>query len=178
MQKIAGLIGYNGKTFKLSSNPPSRLDSYWDGGSRDYFYFYSPAEDKMLTVHSNHPAFEPDQPSTLKELPPDLILIEHSYFCGKDHGLTFYVHPDNLAKYLPKSTAEITELEIAILKVTRSLKNTYAGQSEIRYNHVREEFSITFQQYREVQNRLYSKGLLRKNFSITPDGRNAIADRY
>ena len=176
MQKVARLIGYSGKTFKLSTNIPKRLDSYWDGGSKDYYYFYSPKNQTMLEVHSNHPMFEPGQPAILKTLPNDLILIEHSIFCGKDMGLTFYVNPENLGNYLPQSNTDLTEIEIAVLCATRSLKNTYAGQTEIRYKTVKGKFPMTFAEYRDIQNKLVSKGLLNKAYAITPDGRNAVAD--
>ena len=36
----AAFPDYSGKKFKLSTSIPSRLDSYWDGGSRDYYAFY------------------------------------------------------------------------------------------------------------------------------------------
>ena len=58
MKTAARKIGYSGRKFKISSSIPSRLDSYWDGGSRDYFYFYQPATGEILQVGSNHPVFE------------------------------------------------------------------------------------------------------------------------
>ena len=179
MKKIARLIGYSGKKFKLSTNIPHRLSSYWDGGSKDYFYFYSPHNQTLLEVHSNHPMFEPGQPAILKELPVDLILIEHSIFCGKDMGLTFYVQAENITQYLPRSNNDLSKIEKAILIATSGLKNTYAGQTEIRYKEVIKYFPLTFQEYRDLQNKLIQKGLLRSNYSITPEGRNAIVDyRY
>ena len=76
MKTAARKIGYSGRKFKISSSIPSRLDSFWDGGSRDYYYFYQPATGEILPVGSNHPEFEADQPRELKRLPEGLILIE------------------------------------------------------------------------------------------------------
>jgi hypothetical protein len=35
-------------------------------------------------------------------MPPNVIVVEHSIFCGKDVGITIYVRPANLAKLLPE----------------------------------------------------------------------------
>lgn len=69
---------------------PHKLSSYWDGGSRDYYAFYNTLTKEVLSVHSNHPMFEHEQPDTLRELPPHVLLLEHSIFCGKDAGITIY----------------------------------------------------------------------------------------
>lgn len=91
---------YNGrKVFVLpAKEAPNELRSYWDGGSRDYYAFYNLDTKQVLPVHSNHPIFEPGQPSVLRELPAHIVLAEHTIFCGKDVGVRLY---GNLAPLIP-----------------------------------------------------------------------------
>ena len=69
---------------------PKELRSYWDGGSKDSYAFFNLDTKEVLAVHSNHPFFEANQPSKLRELPAHIVLVEHSIFCGKDCGVTLY----------------------------------------------------------------------------------------
>ena len=174
MKTAARKIGYSGRTFKISSRIPSRLDSYWDGGSRDYFYFYQPATGEILPVGSNHPVFEADQPRVLKRLPEDLILIEHSIFCGKDTGLTFYVNPENLANYLPRNNGELSLEEKLVLVATRSLKSSYNGIKNLRLHEINRYYRMDRETWEQIKSKLISKGLLNKRGAITPEGRNSI----
>jgi len=95
---------YKGRKVRLepAARAPKELRSYWDEGSRDYFCFYNLDTKEVLPVHSNHPWFEPNQPSRLAGLPAHIVLVEHSIFCGKDIGITLYGH---LAPLLPEVVA-------------------------------------------------------------------------
>jgi len=174
MKTAARKIGYSGRTFKISSRIPSRLNSYWDGGSRDYYYFYQPATGKIMPVGSNHPAFEANQPRELKRLPDDLILIEHSIFCGKDAGLTFYVNPENLSNYLPRNNGELSLEEKLVLVATRSLKSSYNGIKNLRLYEINRYYRMSGETWEQIKSRLSGKGLLNKRGAITPEGRNSI----
>ena len=85
---------YKGRKVRVSNYIPTSLDSWWDGGSRDYYVFYQPSTRKTFSVHSNHPFFESTQPRNLNELPEDVLLVRHSIFCGKDIGITIHIKPD------------------------------------------------------------------------------------
>lgn len=69
---------------------PKDLRSYWDEGSRSYYAFYNLDTKEVLHVHSNHPMFEPNQPSRLRELPDHVVLVSHTISCGRDCGVTLY----------------------------------------------------------------------------------------
>ncbi len=83
---------YNGRKFYMDNKIPSKLDSYWDGGSRDYFCFYSLTTNEVRQVHSNHPFYESGRPSDvdIDTFPSDVIIVEMSIFCGKNVGITVY----------------------------------------------------------------------------------------
>ena len=87
---------YRGRKVSITNHIPSNLDSWWDGDTRTYYAFYQPSTCKVFQVHSNHPFFEPNQPTKLNEevMPKDVLLISHTFFCGKDIGIRIHVKPD------------------------------------------------------------------------------------
>jgi len=176
LNDIANKVNYSGRKIKLSMDYiPSNLNSYWDSGSRDYFYFYQLSSGKMLGVESNHPMFEPNKPRELKDLPHDIILIEHSIFCGKDMGLTIYTTENNRARLLPQNTNEqLTEDEKIVLKYTKSLKNSYGGRTNIRFKEAHEEKGISLENWESAKSNLIRKKLLNSQGAITSKGRNAL----
>ena len=89
---------YRGRKVRVTNYIPSRLDSWWDGGSRDYFVFYQPQTRKVFHVHSNHPIFEPNQPKTVnpEAIPEDVLLVKHTIFCGRDIGITIHVKQEQM----------------------------------------------------------------------------------
>lgn len=175
MRQIAGeCFGYTGNTFKLSTAYPHNLRSYWDGGSRSYYAFYSLVNGKCSVVESNHPLFEAGKPYYLEKLPERVLLVEHSIFCGKDHGITIYANESDLAPMLPAPTDELTEAEKIVLTFTKCFKASYGGNSNVRYTEAKRVHGITGAAWQTAKTDLIEKGLLNKVGAITAAGRNAI----
>lgn len=108
----AAFPGYRGRTYRISDSTPTHLDSYWDGGSRDYFVFIRMADLKTLAVEANHPFYCKDKPRTLKHgLPAGIALVEHSICCGKDCGLTIYFPKAEADPELTSASAELALTE-------------------------------------------------------------------
>jgi hypothetical protein len=163
---------YRGKKFKLSTDVPSRLDSYWDEGSRDYFSFYELSTSKVLDVGSNHPFFEAGKPRDLESLPPGVVIVKHSIFCGKDMGITIYANAGDLAPLLPEKL-ELTPHEKTVLEYTRTYKSSYAGISNYRFHEAHRSTGIKSDEWEAAKEQLIEKKLLNKAGAITPAGRNA-----
>ena len=164
---------YNGKKFKLSTSIPSRLDSYWQGGSKDSYSFYELATEKEFSVASNHPFFEENNPRYLKELPRGIVIVKHSIFYGKDMGITIYANEEDLTPMLsPKQ--EISENERIVLQYTKSLKPSYAGIKDYRWHEANRHKGISFEDWQLAKQSLIQKKLLNKAGAITPAGRNAL----
>jgi hypothetical protein len=70
---------------------PMSVPSFWDGGSRSYWHFYKLSTGQCITLPSNHPAYEPGRPYTLKDLPDDCLLVETGVFCGKAMTAHFHI---------------------------------------------------------------------------------------
>lgn len=169
--------GYNGRKFKLIiSDGPIDVRSYWDGGSRDYFRFINLENGKMSdNVPAQHPVFDQKIDGANKvKLPIGVACVKHSIFCGKDAGLSIHINPENAAKLLPNQE-DITENEKTVLEYTSRYKNSYSGQTNIRYKEAKRDNKIDSQEKWDfAKQSLIEKGFLKKNGSITPKGRNAI----
>jgi hypothetical protein len=178
IQKIvrATFPSYHGRKFKISTDIPSQLRSYWDGGSRDHYSFYQLSTGKCVDLPSNHPMFEPNNPSELKELPPGMVIVKHSYFCGKDMGITIYANGCDITPLLPPKV-ELTDHERIVLRFTRGYKPSYAGIKNYRFHKASRETKITQDEWETAKSSLIMKKLLNKRGAITIDGRNALEQR-
>jgi len=175
VDNLCRLVGYNGKKIRYIPNRiPTELNSYWDGGSRDYYYFVNLSENKIVEVSQNHPVYNPQNPSRLESLPNGVILVQRIYFCGKDLGLKIYANPADLSGKLLPESQDVTENEKIVLKFTYEYKNTYAGRKNIRFTEANESTGITQESWLEAQELLKSKKLLNKAGSITLKGKNAL----
>lgn len=175
VRKIAGATfpSYKGKKFRISTDVPSKLESYWSEGSRDYFSFYELSTGKTFDVESNHPLFEAGNPRDLKILPPGLVVVKHAICCGKDAGITIYANAGDLTPLLPSKT-ELTEHERTVLSYTKSYKSSYAGVSNYRFYEAHRNTGIKLEDWEKAKASLIDRKLLNKAGAITPDGRNSL----
>lgn len=164
---------YKGKKIKISADVPSRLDSYWSGGSRDFYGFYELSTSKTYDVDSNHPFFEANRPRSLENLPPGIVLVKHSIFCGKDMGITIYANKEDLVPMIPEKV-ELTPHEKIVLEYTYGYKSSYAGIKNYRWHEANSRHGILLSEWEDAKASLIEKKLLNKAGAITPAGRNAI----
>jgi hypothetical protein len=167
----AAFPSYSGRTVRLKTlTLPMSVRSYWGGGSRDYYAFVRLGDKKTAAVHSNHPAFEPSQPSEVTSLPPGVVIVEHSIFCGKDHGITIYARPEDLnPALLAAPMPELSDDEKNCLDKTCGLKNSYGGESNIRFKRS----GMTLERWEAAKASLLAKGFINKAGAATNEGRNA-----
>ena len=173
---LATFPQYKGRTFKLCTNIPSHLTSYWSGGSKDYYCFYELSTGKALEIVSNHPLFEKDRPRDLELLPAGLVLVKNSISMGKDMGITIYVNGADLAPMLPEK-AELAEDERTVLSYTRSYKSSYAGIKNYRFVEACNRTGITEERWENAKTSLIARKLLNKRGAITASGKNALGDK-
>lgn len=172
----AAFPAYNGRKYRLTvtDTPLTSMLSYWSGGSRDYWVIVDLATMRAATVPENGSGFVPDLNNVESAmLPrPGFAVVCHSIFCGKDTGLTFYLHPDNAEKFLPP-VVELSQQERIVLIATRSLKSSYAGISDYRFHEANRDTGITRQEWETAKADLIAKGMLNKAGAITTSGKNA-----
>ena len=92
---------YKGRKYRIETAKSVDVRSYWDGGSRDYFNFVRLDNLQVFGQVSAQSMFDkPIHGADRVELIPGLACVRHSYFCGKDSGLTVIVNAENEQKLL------------------------------------------------------------------------------
>lgn len=102
-----------------------RINSYWDGGTRDEYAIVELTSMRQAAMPSvGHPYYEikgrgipsgEDQyvsvdhvgNVTLKAIPVGFVLVSAGTFCGKPATAHLHFHPDNLAKYLEATKPQV-----------------------------------------------------------------------
>lgn len=80
---------------------PIDIRSYWDGGSRSYFAMVRLGDLAVVDLPQNGTPY--DAGPIARDgvvVPKGYALVRHEYFCGHDLGITIYVSPDSLPKWL------------------------------------------------------------------------------
>lgn len=163
---------YAGKRFSVSAfNGPMTLTSYWSGGSRDYFAFVSLESERAVSVPENGTPWVNPNGFKVDALPENIVLVR--YTKGLHESTCVYVRPENMTKFLP-APAETTREQKIVLSATRSLKSSYAGIKDYRFNQAREYTGISREAWEQAKGELIAKGLLNKAGAITDEGRNVI----
>jgi hypothetical protein len=178
LEKIKNLTfpGYHGKKFKLhivSNDYKTRLDNYWDGGSRTYSAIVDILNEKIQvpTNDTSNPFKQAAHQDYL--LPDNCILIQHDIFCGKDMGLSFNIKEMNATKFLPKEES-IQDDEKIVLSFTSGLKPCYAGISNYRFYEATRSTKITLDMWELAKTSCIEKKWLNKAGAITVFGRNIL----
>jgi len=90
---------YRGRKIKVEITPTITLwDLYWSGGTRaEYTILRSDGTCKVVPTHD--PWSERKEGVPLP-LPDNVVVVRHLISCGKDTGLTIYVNPNLMPKWL------------------------------------------------------------------------------
>ena len=163
--------GYDGKAFKAQACTSFTIPAdagLWSEGSRDLFSAVSLASGTVVTIPGQDGApWNMSRANKLVEIKPGFCLIRHSVSCGRDCGLTFYVHPDDIAKLVPYDSCELVECEKTVLYIVSAYKS-FARTDEAR------RAGIDTGELEAIKARLIGLELLTKAGAITVKGRNAI----
>ena len=174
-QMFRGLHGYKGRTYQVSvAEEVQLLDNAWSGGSRSSYIGVNlvtgevlpPQNDEYSNPFTGQPGREP-----IVKLSADRAIVKHSYYCGKDAGITIYLHPDNVTKLIPSEEGVGGDEEI-VLACSRSYKNSYGGETNLRFKEGNRQHGITQERWDIAKASLIEKKLLSKNGAVTNAGRN------
>ena len=90
---------YKGRTFEVKFvRSVTFHDTNWGGGTRNYYVAIA-SDGRTATPNIPAPWKNMVEGSTV-ELTPDILVVEHSIFCGKDLGITIYANPTHQPKWL------------------------------------------------------------------------------
>ena len=179
---------YSGKKFaaRVSESVTVPSDAgLWSGGSRDVYTLIELASGVQHPMPGQSASpFDSARQERIVALKPGFAIVRHSTFCGKDMGLTFYVHPENAAALLPAPTADLSPVARLVLKYTKERKASYNGQdrydmaaSDMSYGgHAIKALGVDTMPTRDAWNdakaSLIADGYLNKAGAITTKGRN------
>lgn len=162
---------YNGRKFTLNvvKETAPEISLTWDSENGGSYEKYSVVDLVSMQCMAGDISTTRQYATASLKLQDGMALVTHSYFCGKDMGITISVLEINATKMLPL-VLELSENEKKCLVATRSLKSSYGGVS----NYRQKESGLSVSEWSSTQELLKTKGLLAKNGAITPDGRNAV----
>lgn len=165
---------YNGKRFRVEIfQGPMRLDSYWSGGSRDYWTAVRLNDGATATVPENGTPWNPTL-EQVEQLPENTALVQ--YHAGNFEYVTVYVRPESINHLMLPAPVELSRDEKIVLSATRCFKSSYAGIKNYRFSEANQSTGISLEAWDAAKASLIGKGLLNKAGAITDQGRNAIGD--
>jgi len=101
--------GYSGRTFRMESTLSVEIPAdagLSSGGTIERFFYLRLADGAIVRADGASLApWSVERRANTVTLAPGFAIVERSFFCGKDCGLRFYVHPENVARFL---TAGVT----------------------------------------------------------------------
>lgn len=186
----AAFPSYQGKKFSIEIRDyPIDVRSYWDGGSRDYFTFVNLQTFETMAMPAQSGFDRQIQGSDSVSIPTGFACVQHSIFCGKDHGITIIVGPSNAALLISDNSAESLDADqTLVLLYTRNRKASYQGKDRCamaiddmkrdREWDASKPDPITRDRWNTAKDSLISAGYLNKAGAITPKGKNAIGDKF
>lgn len=99
---LKGFGGYRGRKYKTEARTVFVIPmdaGLWSGGSRETYHIVR-MEDGKTHYLPMQDRFMDGRKDVAVDLKDGFCVVRHSIFCGKDCGLTIYVHPDNMPKLL------------------------------------------------------------------------------
>lgn len=105
-------------------------------------------------------------------LPENVALVRHYH--GRFESITIYLNPANLRTDLLPPKPALDWAQSVVLAATRSLKSSYAGIRNYRFQEAHERTGITEAEWNSAKDACIASGLLNRAGAITDAGRNAI----
>lgn len=145
----------------------------WDEGSKTDYVF--------VRLNGMQAVPIPDAPymhaspvhETPIPIPPGVVAVAHHRIGLWDY-IAIHANGSDVQPLLDKPQESITEDEKTVLIATRSLKSSYAGVKNYRFQEANERRGITLSRWEAAKATLIEKKLLAKNGAITPEGKNLI----
>ena len=162
--------GYTGQKFKAEPAESVFIPAdagLWSGGSRNTYSAIELATGRAAAVSDNitNP-WSADRQDRTVPLRAGFAIVKHSIFCGKDFGLTFFVHPSDITKLLPQPASDdLNATELKALAIVRGLKSSYRAEYFSRAG-------ISAGEAEAIKAKLCKLGYLNKAGAITVAGRN------
>lgn len=162
--------GYTGQKFKAEAAESVHIPAdagLWSGGSRNTYSAIELATGRAAAVSDNMSSpWAAERQDRTVPLRAGFAIVKHSIFCGKDYGLTFFVHPSDVTKLLPEPVSDdLSAVELKALAIVRGIKSSYRADYYARAG-------ISAGEVEAIKAKLIRLGYLNKAGAITVAGRN------
>lgn len=185
---ILKAANYAGRHIQIIATTQVTIPSYdgnWDHGSRTTWIAIHATTGQAVPASDNVSApWDNNRRDRTITLTPDVLLIKHRIYQGKDMGITIHTHPDTMSQtFLQPATPLLNPTQQLVLYATRRYVASYNGKD--RYQLIKSDIHIirppwfegasfpTREQWEEAKAALISLKLLNKAGAITTAGRNA-----
>lgn len=84
---------YRGRKFRTRQSATYQMENYWDGGTRTYVKAVNLETGAIVAPESFTTNPMNGGAHAQFAIPQGVALVEHSFFCGADCGLTFITSP-------------------------------------------------------------------------------------
>jgi hypothetical protein len=94
---------YRGRKIRVAAATSVTLrDLNWSGGTKSEYKVVRLTDNASLSLTNlgNLAPWENPYEGATISIVPNMVVVEHSIFCGKDTGIRIYAHPDNFPKLL------------------------------------------------------------------------------
>lgn len=167
-------VGYAGNKFRAKACETVSIPAdagLWSGGSRSTFHAIELATGRALPLPGHELApWNVARAERCVPLRPGFAIVQSVMFQGKDLGLTFHVHPDDIVKLIPQDATEALDpLEIKYLAIMRGIKSSYRADEYRRQG-------MTDAQVASFKAKFTAMGYINKQGAITVQGKNAVGD--
>jgi hypothetical protein len=143
----------------------------WDDGNRNTYVLVQ-LNGLCAVPIAEAPYFQESELHTKDHTIPDGFVV----VCWTDSRwphITISGPSSNITPMLP-APSELTRDERIVLVATRSLKASYGGISNYRFNEAKRETGITMERWESAKTVLIEKKFLNKAGAITVDGKNVV----
>lgn len=175
IKAICQAVGYYGRSIEIRTTESVTLDgAYWSGGSKSTYLAYRLDNGAVTQPAFNAAPHAYGGQTPTVQIVPNMVIVEHTIFRGKSHGLTLHVAPVTMAGLITDQRDDLPQEQKIVLAATRSLKASYGGIKNFRAKQAREDTGISLEAYEQAKLELIASGHLNKAGAITTKGKNAI----
>jgi hypothetical protein len=166
--------GYTGTKFRADPKETVYIPSdagLWSHGSRTTYHAIELATGREVPLPNQELApWDAGRTERKVTLKPGFAIVQAIMFQGKDLGLTFHVHPDDVVKLIPQNTtAALEPVELKFLAIMRGIKSSYRADEYRRQG-------MTDAQIAAFKVKFTDMGYINKQGAITVQGKNDAGD--
>ena len=164
----------NGKNFEADiCDSVQPMNMNWSGGTRYTYTAVNLETGEHQPIIDRRPWPQSEAPAPPIPMKPGWAVVLTRK--GTVKLCTIYMHADNAPAQLAAPEDYDRDMLI-VLTATKSLKSSYGGIKNYRLHEAKRDTDIDEARWAAALERCQQAGLLRKNKSITPAGRNACRD--